>query len=104
MTPRFKVIVLSRAFAELDEILEYIAGQSRQNAASMIETLWQAIESLEEFPHRYEIHEHRRDRAKTVRSMPVKKFIVYYRVDDDRHVVRVLSVRHGSRKQPRRLK
>jgi plasmid stabilization system protein ParE len=55
-------------------------------------------------PHRYKVHEHRKDPSLAVRSMPVPPFIVYYRVDDVRLSVRVLSVRHGARRQPRRFK
>jgi plasmid stabilization system protein ParE len=36
--------------------------------------------------------------------MPVSPFIVYYRVDDKRGAVRILTVRHGARRQPQRWK
>ena len=104
MPTPYSVIVLPRAFSDLESILDYIAKDSHQNAVTTIDRLWRSMHSLDVLPHRYTVHEHRRDPAKTVRSMPADPFIIYYRVDDKTHVVRVLHVRHGGRRQPRRFK
>jgi plasmid stabilization system protein ParE len=63
-----------------------------------------AIDSLSLFPYRYKVHEHRKDPAKTVHSMPVPPFIVYYRVVARHDLVEVITVRHGHQRQPRRLR
>src|SRR6266545_3048453 len=99
MPPVFFVLVLPRAIDDLDEILTYIAKDSPQNAVRVIDRLWNAMHSLDQLPFRYKVHEHRRDPEKTVRSMPVPPFIVYYRVDQTRGIVRILTVRHGYRRQ-----
>src|SRR5579863_6474040 len=104
MVPIYRVIVLPRAFDDLNKILDFIAGRSPQNAVTTIDRLWRAMNSLIILPHRFKVHEHRRDTSKTVRSMPVPPFIIYYRVDDMLRVVRILSVWHGSRRQPRRFR
>jgi plasmid stabilization system protein ParE len=104
MPPVFTVIVVPRAFKDLDGILDYIARDSPQNAATTIDGLWRAMQSLVQLPHRYKVHESRKDASMTVRSMPVAPFIIYYRVDDVRRVVRVLTVRHGHQRQPKRFK
>jgi plasmid stabilization system protein ParE len=36
--------------------------------------------------------------------MSVPPFIVYYRTDDKRRSVRILTIRHGARRQPKRFK
>jgi hypothetical protein len=36
--------------------------------------------------------------------MPVPPFLLYYRIDDASRVVHVVSVLHGKRRQPKRLK
>jgi len=90
MPTEFRVIVLPTAFADLDRITAYIERESPQNAAEVLDRLWQATQSLATFPHRYKVHQLRPDAAKTVRSMPVPPFILYYRIDDAKHVVRVL--------------
>ena len=104
MPTTYSVIVLPRAFADLEAILDHIAKESHQNAVTTIDRLWRAMQSLTVLPHRYEVHEHRRDPSKTVRSMTVAPFIGYYLVDNQNHVVRILHVRHGHRRQPRRFR
>jgi plasmid stabilization system protein ParE len=101
---RYRVIIPPKASNDLVEICAYIEQDSPQNAASVAQMILDAIDSLDILPHRFKVHEHRRDPAKTVRSMPVPPFIVYYRVDDVRHAVRILHVRHGHRRQPRRFR
>ena len=39
----------------------------------------------------------------TVRSVPLKPHVIYFRVIEREHVVRVLMVRHGARRRPRRF-
>ncbi|NLU19646.1 MAG: type II toxin-antitoxin system RelE/ParE family toxin [Phycisphaerae bacterium] len=81
-----------------------IEQEAPQNAASVAQKLLEAIDSLELLPRRDRIHEHRKDPAKTVRSVPVPPFIIYCRVLDRHNVVEVLAVRHGSRRQPRHFR
>lgn len=104
MAERYHIIISPQAVRELTEICAYIRGESPSNAALVATRLVSAIDSLEEFPQRYEVHEHRRDPRMTVHSMAVPPFIVYYRIDQVSSAVRVLSVRHGARRQPRRFK
>jgi plasmid stabilization system protein ParE len=104
MPAAYRVIVLPEAFEDLDRIIDYIKQQSPQNAARVIERLWVATQSLAILPYRYKVHRSNRDPGRTVRSMPVPPFIVYYRVVEAHRTVRVLTVRHGSQRQPRRFK
>jgi plasmid stabilization system protein ParE len=101
---RYRIILLPRASNDIAAICSYIEQDSPQNAAIVAQSLMDAIDALEILPHRYRVHEHRRDPALTVRCMPVPPFLVYYRVDDMRQAVRILTVRHGHRRQPRRFR
>jgi plasmid stabilization system protein ParE len=100
--PKYRVIILPRAGADIVEICSYIEAQSAQRAVGVAEMIIKAIDSLDALPHRCRIHENRRDPALTVRAMSVQPFVVYYRVDDVRGAVRILTVRHGARRQPKR--
>jgi plasmid stabilization system protein ParE len=51
----YQVLVTSEAFADLSRIVDYIAPDSPQNAARVIDLLWEAIQSLNAFPHRYPV-------------------------------------------------
>jgi plasmid stabilization system protein ParE len=104
MPQYYRVIVLDEAFDDLDSILQYIQQDSPQNAASTIDRLWDGCQSLAIFPRRHKIHQHRKARELMVHSVSFPPYIVYYRVDDIDHVVRVMTIRHGARRQPRRFK
>jgi toxin ParE1/3/4 len=104
MAHRYRVIILPRASADLQELFEYIERQSPQNASGVARQIIDAIDSLEELPHRYEVHASSRDPSRVVRSMPVPPFIVYYRTDEKRLSVHILTIRHGARRQPKRFK
>lgn len=104
MVDHYDVRIVPRASNDLVAICAYIEQDSPKNAASVAQELLDAIDSLDILPHRYKVHEHRKDPSKTVRSMPVPPFIVYYRVVDNHRVVEVVAVLHGSRRQPRRFR
>jgi plasmid stabilization system protein ParE len=104
MPDQYHIIISPRATCELTEICGYIQGESPSNAALVATRLVNSIDSLEQLPHRYEVHEHRRDPRKTVHSMAVPPFIVYYRIDEISRAVGVLSIKHGAQQQPKRFK
>lgn len=101
MPDHYRIRIMPRASNDLVSICSFIEQHSLQNAASVASELVAAIDSLEILPHRYKIHEHREDPAKSIRSMPVPPFIVYYRIVDRLLVVEVLTVRHGERLPPK---
>ena len=100
----YHILIPPKASRNLVGICSFIERQSPQNAASVAQRLLDVIDSLASLPRRYEVHEHRRDPALTVYSMAVPPFIVYYRVDDTRQTVRILAIRHGARRQPKRFR
>jgi plasmid stabilization system protein ParE len=104
MPEHYRIRVMLRASNDLLRICTYIEQSSPQNAAAVAQELLDAIDALEILPYRYKVHESRKDPAKTVRSMPVPPWIVYYRVREHLKVVEVLAVMHGSRRQPRRFR
>src|SRR5512133_2897307 len=103
MPRRYRVLVMPEAAADLVGIFDHIERDSAQNARAVIEALIDAIDSLAQFPHRYKVHRSTRDPDRIVRSMPVPPHVVYYRVIEQHAVVRVLTVRHGARRQPNRF-
>jgi plasmid stabilization system protein ParE len=104
MPKQYRVIVLPEAFQNLDRIIEHIRKHSVQNAIATTDRLWAEIQSLSELPHRYETYRPTRKPERSVRSMAVPPFIVYYRVIESPPTVRILTVRHGASRQPKRFK
>jgi len=99
----YRVNIVPKAFADLEGILDYISKDSPTNAARVIDRLQDAIYSLDQMPRRFKVHSCRKDMSLSVHAMPVPPYIVYYRVDDVHHAVRVLRVYDGRRLQPRRF-
>jgi toxin ParE1/3/4 len=103
MPATYRVIILPRVLADLQEIFDYIQRQSPQNAATVAQRLIAAIDALEQLPYRYKVHRPHRAPARIVRSMPMPPYIIYYRVDEKNLAVRIMTIRHGSRRQPNRF-
>ena len=89
------------ASRDLESIYKYLEQDSPQNAADVLEYLLANIDALEILPRRHHVYRQPRGSVPAVHAMPVPPFIVYYRVMDADGVVRVLTVRHGARRQPR---
>jgi toxin ParE1/3/4 len=104
MTPAFKIILSPEAATDLQAIYEYIAQDSPRNAANLVGKLLDAIESLNTFPHRTVAQHEGRGLLQPVRSLPVRPYIVYFRVEEAQQAVRILSVRHGARRKPKRFR
>ena len=104
MSDLFRIRVMPEASDDVTNAFTYIEADSPQNAASVLQELFDAIDSLERLPHRYKVHRSNRNPTRVVRSMPVPPFVIYYRVLEAERIVEVLIVRHGARKQSRRFK
>jgi len=100
MADNYRVQITTRAFADLERIFEYIKRDSPQNAAKMIQTLLDAIEGLSILPRRFDVPRTGSPRGRKIRSMPVKPYLVRYRIDEREHIVSILRVSHGARRRP----
>lgn len=104
MLDRYRIIVRPEAASDLAQIFAFIDQHAPKNAPRVVGKLVAAIDALEILPRRHKVHTSSRDRNRVVRSMPVPPYIIYYRVMEPQKAVEVLTVRHGSRRQPRRFK
>jgi toxin ParE1/3/4 len=103
MPDQYHVTMSPRAKSDLDEIYNYIAKDSPQNAKTFTAELVEAIASLQMLPHGYRIHQGRHRPSGVIRRMPVPPYLVYYSVDDIQRRTEVITIRHGKRRQPRNL-
>jgi plasmid stabilization system protein ParE len=99
----YRILFSARAAADLASIHQYIEQDSPQNATSVAAELVDAIDGLELLPHRYAVYQGRGSPGREVRRMPVPPFLIYYRVDDAKGSVGVITIRHGKQRQPRRF-
>ena len=87
MLPRYRVRLTSQALSDLEEIHASIARDSPQNAASMLERILDSIDLLEVFPHRTVVERQASPLQFPVRSLPVKPYVIYFRVIEHEHIV-----------------
>jgi toxin ParE1/3/4 len=99
----YRVIVSPRAFSDLDAIFDHIKTSSPANAVRTVDRLQHGMQALESFPLRYRVVAGGKHPRGAVRRMPVSSYLVYYRVLESQRVVRIVTIRHGARRQPRRF-
>ena len=99
MGDTYRLRITPAAAVDLKLIFDYIHRDSPQNARQIIRRILAAVDSLEILPHRYPIiDDSLRLLGEELRSMPVRPYMVRYRVDDVSQTVTVVGVRHGARK------
>jgi plasmid stabilization system protein ParE len=103
MAARYRIQLSKCVAADLEAIFDHIAKDSPANAGKMVARILTAIERLKILPHRNVVEGQSARLKHPVRSVPVQSYIVYFRVIDEHHVVRILQVRHGARKRPKRF-
>jgi len=95
----YAVRITPQAQNDLQSIFDYIAKDSPNNAAGMIERLLGAIYELDHTPYRYAVPRRGRRRFQKYRCMPVGNYLVTYRIEKAGRIVRVLDIRHGARQR-----
>jgi len=103
MPAPYRILISKCVAADLEQIFDHIAKDSTRNAADMVERILAAIESLDTFPHRNVLAGRSSKARMPVRSLPVKPYLIFFRVDESRSAVRILRVRHGARRRPGRF-
>lgn len=96
---RYSIAVTEQAQADINEVFNYIALelQSAQNASRLLDKLESSILSLAEMPERFRRYDKEPWKSRNLRAMPVKKYLVFYVVDNKNHLVTVLRVLYGAR-------
>ena len=95
----YKIIVSPRVQKEIENAIEYYALYSIDAPISFIAELKEAYATLETNPYF-------RVRYKNVRALKIKRFphSLYFIINDDKNIVRILSCFHNKRnpnKRPR---
>lgn len=96
---KYTVNLLPEAVKDVNGIYEYIALNlgEKEIAVNMINLIEKNILSLDEMPGRYKIYENEPWKSRGVHIMPVKRYLVFYVVDDNEKVVNIFRVIYGSR-------
>ena len=94
---KYTVKLYARAYRDLDGIYEYIANNLSETmvASNMIDTLEEAIYSLEYLPERGAIRRIGAYANGDYRQLFVKRYIIVYRVLKEKKEVHIVTVRYA---------
>lgn len=93
------VVITAEAEADLEQIATYVSEQSPESALKLIRALRERCDSLLDAPRGYPLvprYEHL-----GIRRRPFGRFLIFYRVDDQR--IEVIHIVHGARDYERLL-
>lgn len=94
----FKVIWSRTALRELREIKSYIAADNPTAANKVVHEIEERVDLLQTLPFGFPAYAPRLD--ENTRHTVVGRYRIFYRVEPNRHRVRILKVWHSSRREP----
>jgi plasmid stabilization system protein ParE len=101
----FRVEITPRAQADLDKIYSWVATAAPYRGPSWFDRFERAIDSLSSFPDRCSVERTLSGETRTVRVLLFGRkqhvYRVYFATFED--VVRVLHIRHGAQRDPKRI-
>ncbi len=95
----YSVEITDAAFVATRKHARYIAveSQSPENAKRWLERVWDAVDSLEDWPRRAAKAQEDEFLAYEVRQFMVGSHLLLFTIDDDQRKVWVVGLRHGHR-------
>lgn len=98
---RYEIKLTKQAIEQIEETVRYISKTllAPKTARKWVDTLQFEIEKLDSMPARYPLTDEVPWRARGIRKMHVKNFLVYYLIDEQKKVVWVTAVIYGRRNQ-----
>ena len=95
----FEVIWTEPAVADLEAAVRHIAEVNPATAEELRVELLESVEILARFPHIGPACD--RDRTGRAREIICRRYRIFYRVQEPQRRVEILTVWHGSRREPR---
>ncbi len=93
----YRVEVTDQAFEAIRAQAHYIAFEQKAplSAKRWLEGLWDAIESLEQWPKRCHFAPENNYRPYEIRQLNFDDYLILFTIDDERHVIDVIGFRYG---------
>lgn len=95
----YDVFYTAKARDDMEEIYEYIAFSLQEpvTAGKLYNIIIAAVHTLENFPLRNALYENEPWRSRGLRKLPVKNFLVFYTVIEEKNAVNVIRIMYGAR-------
>jgi plasmid stabilization system protein ParE len=94
---KYRVLITTRALADLRDIRGYIARRSPENAARFLEKLLHSFDRLERSPTSFGKAPEDAFVSYTLHQYVVKPYRILYRVEG--RAIQILHIRHGGRRR-----
>ena len=101
----YQVEITKYAYKQMRDIARYVKIKLKNpNAAKrLLSDLKTAANSLEKMPHRIPLTDEQPWRSEGIRKMPVKKYLMYFWIDEIKSIVYITAVIYAQREQKRQL-
>ncbi len=100
----YRVEIARRAEADLEDLYLWVVDRAPQQGARWFNGLERAVLSLDRHPKRCPVAPERFDPDHPVRVLTYGRkshaYRIFFTIDDDAEIVRVLHVRRGARQRP----
>lgn len=105
MMDNYTVKLTRQARQQMREMAQYIAGafQAPNSALHLIDMLEEKILSLSAFPARAPLVDEEPWHSLGIRKLSVKKYLIYFWIDEDARKVQVTAILHSMQDQSRYL-
>lgn len=102
---KYEIIFSESARNDLISIVTYISEELLEpNIAEKIsERILKAIRTLDEFPMRHKLWEHKVWKEHGLRALPVENYLVFYITDEINTVVKIYRIIYGKRDMNKEL-
>jgi toxin ParE1/3/4 len=97
----FKIVWTEPALDDLRDICSFISTQDLNSSERVGEDILSHVELLEKFPFVGPIYP--RGSSGRVREIICRKYRIFYRVDEERKIIEILTIWHASRGKPSTL-
>ena len=94
----YKVVWAEPALAQLKDIVDHLAVVSPMAVERVGASILKRVEALSKIPFGGAVY--RSDSRGHVREVPAANYRIFYRVDEELCVVRVVAIWHGARGEP----
>ncbi len=96
---KYKVVLLKRAYRDIEDIYAYIAHEklAPENAEGQTSRIKKAILSLEQFPQSHQDRIVGRYAGKGYKQQIIDNYIAIFRIDEKKKIVYVVTVQYQGR-------
>ncbi len=88
-----------RAYRDIEEIYEYIAGQKTapDTAKGQTDRIYEELSKLKEFPYAHQDRQQGRYAGKRYKQLLIDNYFAIYRIDEENKIVYVITVQYYGR-------